>query len=142
MQGILSEGDLYGYAILKRVSELGVMEPHAELEAHIDRWRGYVQRRQAISAADVDELEDHLRGQIADSQATGFDDEEAFLVAIKWSWSSRQSSASPDQHKGSRQTSLDSRFPDDPCLTPRYPVDGAARIKKTRVLAFDGAQNG
>jgi hypothetical protein len=59
------------------------MDPHAELEAQIDRWRGYVQRNQAISPADVDELEDHLRGQIADRQATGLDDEEAFLVAIK-----------------------------------------------------------
>ncbi len=59
------------------------MEAHAELEAQIDRWRGYVQRRQAISPADVDELEDHLREQVADRQATGLDDEEAFLVAIK-----------------------------------------------------------
>lgn len=59
------------------------MELHAELEAQIDRWRGYVQRSQAISAADVDELEDHLREQIADRQATGLDDNEAFLVAIK-----------------------------------------------------------
>lgn len=59
------------------------MSSHAELEAQIDRWRGYVQRRQAISPADVDELEDHLREQIADRQATGLDDEEAFLVAIK-----------------------------------------------------------
>jgi hypothetical protein len=62
---------------------MGLMEPHAELEAQIEQWRGYVQRRQAISAADIDELEDHLRGQIADRQATGLDDEEAFLVAIK-----------------------------------------------------------
>ncbi|MEW9874124.1 permease prefix domain 1-containing protein [Arthrobacter sp. HS15c] len=60
-----------------------MMEQHAELEAQIGQWRGYVQRRQAISAADIDELEDHLRGQIADRQATGLDDEEAFLVAIK-----------------------------------------------------------
>ena len=60
-----------------------MMASHAELEAQIDRWRGYVQRRQAISPADVDELEDHLREQIADRQATGLDDEEAFLVAIK-----------------------------------------------------------
>ncbi|NMR30547.1 hypothetical protein HGO92_12705 [Arthrobacter sp. SF27] len=59
------------------------MEAHAELEAQIGRWRGYVQRRQAISPADIDELEDHLREQIADRQATGLDDEEAFLVAIK-----------------------------------------------------------
>lgn len=60
-----------------------MMTPHAELEAQIDRWRGYVQRNRAISPADVDELEDHLREQIADRQATGLDDEEAFLVAIK-----------------------------------------------------------
>jgi len=59
------------------------MELNEDLEAQIDRWRGYVQRRQAISAADVDELEDHLREQIADRKATGLDDEEAFLVAIK-----------------------------------------------------------
>nr|WP_207307791.1 permease prefix domain 1-containing protein [Arthrobacter sp. S39] len=62
---------------------MGMMEQHADLEAQIEQWRGYVQRRQAISAADIDELEDHLRGQIADRQATGLDDEEAFLVAIK-----------------------------------------------------------
>ncbi|GEL97405.1 permease prefix domain 1-containing protein [Cellulomonas terrae] len=54
-----------------------------ELEAQIDRWRGYVHRRQVISSADVDELEDHLRGQVTDLRATGLDDDEAFLVAIK-----------------------------------------------------------
>lgn len=59
------------------------MALQAELEAEIDRWRGYVQRRQAISSADVEELEDHLREQVADLRATGLDDEEAFLVAIK-----------------------------------------------------------
>jgi hypothetical protein len=59
------------------------MELHAEQEAQIGRWRGYVQRRQAISPADVDELEDHLREQVADLRATGLDDDEAFLVAIR-----------------------------------------------------------
>ena len=59
------------------------MEHHLELEADIDRWRGYVQRHQAISSADIDELEDHLRGQVADLRVTGLDDQEAFLVAIK-----------------------------------------------------------
>lgn len=54
----------------------------AELEARIADWRGYVQRRQAISPADVDELEDHLRGQVTDLQAAGLADDEAFLVAI------------------------------------------------------------
>ncbi|WP_421735977.1 permease prefix domain 1-containing protein [Cellulomonas sp.] len=59
------------------------MMAHDELEAQVDRWRGYVLRRQVISSADVDELEDHLRGQVADLRATGLDDDEAFLVAIK-----------------------------------------------------------
>ncbi|NKX50889.1 hypothetical protein HER39_09980 [Arthrobacter deserti] len=60
-----------------------MMELDAELEAQIDRWRGYVQRRQAISPAVLDELEDHLREQVADRRTTGLDDEGAFLVAIK-----------------------------------------------------------
>lgn len=59
------------------------MELRAELEEQIEQWRGYVRRRQAISSADVDELEDHLREQISDLASTGLDDEEAFLVAIR-----------------------------------------------------------
>ena len=59
------------------------MELSTEMETQIGRWRGYLQRRQAISPADLDELEDHLREQIADRRATGLDEEEAFLVAIK-----------------------------------------------------------
>ncbi|RYV51197.1 permease prefix domain 1-containing protein [Pengzhenrongella frigida] len=59
------------------------MEQHLALDADIDRWRGYLQRHQAISSADIDELEDHLREQVTDLQATGLDDTEAFLVAIK-----------------------------------------------------------
>jgi hypothetical protein len=59
------------------------METHAELESQIDQWRAYVLRRQAISAADVDEMEDHLRERVAELTASGLDDEEAFLVAIK-----------------------------------------------------------
>ena len=35
------------------------------LEEQIDPWRSYLRRRQAIHAADVAELEDHLREQIA-----------------------------------------------------------------------------
>lgn len=58
------------------------MSQDVELETNIDRWRGYVLGRQAIAPADVDELEDHLRGQVADLRATGLDDNEAFLIAI------------------------------------------------------------
>ncbi|PZR52568.1 hypothetical protein DNL40_11630 [Xylanimonas oleitrophica] len=59
------------------------MSDHTTLEAQIDQWRAYLQRRQAVVSADVDELEDHLRGQIADLTAGGLDDDEAFLVAVK-----------------------------------------------------------
>ncbi|WP_159797444.1 permease prefix domain 1-containing protein [Puerhibacterium puerhi] len=54
-----------------------------EVEEQIARWREYVHRRRAVSTADVDELEDHLRAQVADLGAAGLDDDEAFLVAIK-----------------------------------------------------------
>lgn len=54
-----------------------------ELQAHIDQWRGYVQRHRAISVADVDEMEDHLREQISTLQTAGLSGDEAFLVAVK-----------------------------------------------------------
>ncbi|MFV2194731.1 permease prefix domain 1-containing protein [Nocardiopsis sp. LOL_012] len=53
------------------------------LEDQIDQWRGFVRRRRAIDAADVEEMEDHLREQINDLEAGGLDHEEAFLVAVK-----------------------------------------------------------
>ena len=53
------------------------------LEERIDEWRSYVLRRQAIGATDVAELEDHLRSQVADLQASGLDDDEAFLIGVK-----------------------------------------------------------
>ncbi len=59
------------------------MDQHLQLDADIDRWRGYVQRHQVISSGDIDELEDHLREQVADLQSGGLDEQEAFLVAIK-----------------------------------------------------------
>lgn len=59
------------------------MNADTELENQIDRWRGYVLRHQAIATTDADEMEDHLRGQIADLAAGGLDDDEAFLVAVK-----------------------------------------------------------
>ncbi|MEU4365374.1 permease prefix domain 1-containing protein [Promicromonospora sp. NPDC023987] len=59
------------------------MTDHSQLEAQIDQWRGYVQRRRAISAGDVEEMEDHLREQVTDLTRTGLDDDEAFLVSVK-----------------------------------------------------------
>ncbi len=53
------------------------------LEERIGEWRAYLRRRQAIGATDVEELEDHLRSQVADLQEAGLDEEEAFLIGVK-----------------------------------------------------------
>jgi hypothetical protein len=55
----------------------------AALEDQIAHWRAYLQRRQAIHAIDVAELEDHLREQVATLSASGLAPDEAFLVAVK-----------------------------------------------------------
>jgi len=53
------------------------------IEAQINEWRSYVSRGRAIDAADVSELEDHLRSQVADLVKSGLSDEEAFLIGVK-----------------------------------------------------------
>jgi hypothetical protein len=53
------------------------------LDAQIAEWRAYALRAPAVDGRDVDELEDHLRHQIAELHAAGLTDEEAFLVAVK-----------------------------------------------------------
>jgi hypothetical protein len=53
------------------------------LEQRIAEWRDFVRRRQAIHTVDVDELEDHLRSQVADLREAGLDEDEAFLIAVK-----------------------------------------------------------
>jgi hypothetical protein len=53
------------------------------VEEQIARWRSYLGRRQAIHSIDVEELEDHLREQIAMLADAGLAPDEAFLVAIK-----------------------------------------------------------
>ncbi len=55
----------------------------ATLEERIGQWRQYLRRRQAVHSADVEELEDHLRGQIDALREAGLDEDEAFLVAVK-----------------------------------------------------------
>ncbi len=53
------------------------------LEQQIAEWRTYVRRRQAIRAADVEELEGHLRDELGSLTEAGLNDDEAFLVAVK-----------------------------------------------------------
>jgi len=53
------------------------------LEGQIQQWRSYLRRRPAIRPVDVEELEDHLRGEVAALRGAGLSEDEAFLVAVK-----------------------------------------------------------
>jgi hypothetical protein len=53
------------------------------VESQIAEWRTFVAGAPAVNGHDVDELEDHLRHQIAELNAAGLTDDEAFLVAVK-----------------------------------------------------------
>jgi hypothetical protein len=53
------------------------------LEDKITEWRAYVRRRQALHNPDVEELEGHLRDQLAALTEAGLTGDEAFLVAVK-----------------------------------------------------------
>ncbi|HUH14319.1 MAG TPA: permease prefix domain 1-containing protein [Gaiellaceae bacterium] len=52
-------------------------------ESQIAEWRAYVAKAPGVNGRDVDELEDHLRHQIAELDAAGLTADEAFLVAVK-----------------------------------------------------------
>jgi hypothetical protein len=53
------------------------------VEAQIAEWRAYVAKSPAVNGHDVDELDAHLRDQIAELGEAGLTADEAFLVAVK-----------------------------------------------------------
>jgi hypothetical protein len=53
------------------------------VESRIAEWRAYVAKAPAVDGRDVDELESHLRDQIAELDAAHLSADEAFLVAVK-----------------------------------------------------------
>jgi hypothetical protein len=53
------------------------------VEPQIAEWRAYVASAPGVNGRDVDELEDHLRGQIDELHTAGLSEDEAFLVAVK-----------------------------------------------------------
>jgi hypothetical protein len=55
----------------------------ASLEPEIAEWRSFVGRTPALDGRDIEELEAHLRDQIADLSAAGLAEDEAFLIAVK-----------------------------------------------------------
>lgn len=52
-------------------------------ETRIAEWRAAVLHGPAVVDGDADELEGHLREQIADLQSAGLSGEEAFLIAVR-----------------------------------------------------------
>ena len=53
------------------------------IEDQIAQWRMYLRRRQAVHGPDVEELEGHLRDQLAALTEAGLAADEAFLIAVK-----------------------------------------------------------
>ncbi|HEX4364591.1 MAG TPA: permease prefix domain 1-containing protein [Solirubrobacteraceae bacterium] len=53
------------------------------VESQIAEWRAYVAKAPAVSGRDVDELDAHLRDQMAELDAVGLAADEAFLIAVK-----------------------------------------------------------
>lgn len=53
------------------------------LEAEIAEWRAFVGQDTAVEERDLEELEAHLRDQVADLESAGLACDEAFLVAVK-----------------------------------------------------------
>jgi hypothetical protein len=53
------------------------------LESQIGQWRAAILRGRVIDAGDADELEGHLREQIADLETGGLTSDEAFLIAVR-----------------------------------------------------------
>ncbi|HEX6300351.1 MAG TPA: permease prefix domain 1-containing protein [Acidimicrobiia bacterium] len=53
------------------------------LDIGIGEWRAFVEQSPAVDGRDAEELEAHLRDQIADLTAAGLTADEAFLIAVK-----------------------------------------------------------
>ncbi|TAL43942.1 MAG: hypothetical protein EPN91_05375 [Salinibacterium sp.] len=54
-----------------------------QLETDIARWRSAITRDSAVDSADADELESHLRDQIAELIEVGLSEGEAFQIAVQ-----------------------------------------------------------
>ena len=58
-------------------------DPAPGLDELIASWRDWMERRDALSKPDVDELESHLRDRVDALAGAGLADDEAFLIAVK-----------------------------------------------------------
>ncbi len=97
----------------KRPDDSGV----SSLEDQLDAWRAHLRRSRAITGSDAEELEDHLREQIASLSDGGLSADEAFLVAVK------------------RMGAIDA-------LTREFAREHSDRLWKQLVLSGDGGDGG
>jgi hypothetical protein len=113
------------------------------VESQIAEWRAYVAEAPGVNGRDVDELEDHLRHQIAELNAAGLTDDEAFLVAVKRMGDldglSREFAR---EHSGRLWKQLILRGDDEPALAPSgwvetllFAVAAAVAIQVARLAA-------
>jgi hypothetical protein len=101
----------------KRPDDAAMGTGAESVEEQIEAWRTHVNRSRAITTSDADELEDHLREQIAALGAEGLTEDEAFLVAVK------------------RLGAIDS-------LTREFAREHSDRLWKQLVLSGDGGYGG
>ena len=87
------------------------------LEDQIEVWRAHLRGSRAIVRSDAEELEDHLREQIASLSDGGLSEDEAFLVAVK------------------RMGAIDA-------LTREFAREHSDRLWKQLVLSGDGGEGG
>lgn len=61
----------------------GSSEAAGSTETRIGEWRSAILRNRAVTESDADELEEHLREQVADLGRAGLSGDEAFLIAMR-----------------------------------------------------------
>ncbi|MBM7503419.1 permease prefix domain 1-containing protein [Agromyces aurantiacus] len=59
------------------------IDDRPDLDVLVRSWRRWLERREALDAHDLDELESHLLDRVDELRAVGLHDDEAFLVAVK-----------------------------------------------------------
>src|SRR5690606_3181829 len=99
------------------------------MEEQIARWRSFLHRRGAIRLADVEELEDHLREQVAALAEAGLAEDEAFLVAVK-----RMGALDALSREFAREHS--ERLWKQLVMAPDVSADTAARSRRDPVVAL------
>jgi len=113
------------------------------VEEQIAEWRAYVTNAPGVNGQDVDELEDHLRHQIAELNAAGLTPDEGFLIAVKRLGDvdglSREFAR---EHSGRLWKQLLPARDDDPALLSRgwletlaYAVAAAVAVQVARLAA-------